>query len=550
MLAQEMTAEQYLRHYLRLLWRRKWIIVLSTVIVGGLALVFTANQTPLYRASSEVLLRPRTSESLFHAGGGLADPSRDAATQILVITGEPVRERVQEKIGVAPSVTAASVNGTEIVRITAVSDDPEEAMTVANAYAVAYIEYRRSSDVEDLLLAGQVIQEQITDLQRQVDDHERQIAEAPLQREIVRSTVQSERDGLIAQIVVLRQTLDQIRLNNALNAGGAQVVAHAQVPVRPFQPQPVKNGTSGAIVGLILGLTLAFVLDLLDDSVKTREDVEWATERSGLRVIATVPSIRGWKDRKKPKLVMRDEPSSTAAEAYRTLRTSMHFMGLNRPLKVIQITSPKAGEGKTTTLSNLAVVWARVGQRVVMVDCDLRNPRLHEFFGVSNAVGLTSVLLGEASGSDAVKKVADEKNLFVLPSGPESPDPAEVLGGKALIEVITALHRMADIVLLDSAPVLPVADAAILATRVDGTLLVVSAGVSSRKQVHRTLELLGQVEAPLVGVVLNQAKGDADFGGYGYSYRYDRTSRGEDLGRHTGEMLRHAAGSRRSPELP
>jgi non-specific protein-tyrosine kinase len=523
MLAQEMTAEQYLRHYIRLLWRRKWIIALSTVIVGGLALAFTATQTPLYRASSEVLLRPRTSESLFNAaGGGYVDPFRDAATQILVITGEPVRNRVQEKIGVAPTVSAASVGGTEIVRITAVSTDPDEAMKVANAYAVAYIEYRRSSDVEDLGQASQAIQEQVTALQRQVDGYERQIAEAPpLQREVVRSTVQSERDGLIAQIVGLKQTLDRIQLNNSLNRGGAQVVAQAQVPTTPFEPRPVKNGTSGAIVGLILGVVLAFVLDLLDDSVKTKEDVERITNRVGLHVVATVPSVRGWRDRKETRLIMQEDPSSTTAEAYRTLRTSMQFMGLDRPLKLVQVTSPQAGEGKTTTLSNLAVVWARAGQRVVMVDCDLRKPRLHEFFDLSSEVGLTSVLLGETPLSQAVKKVAGEENLYVLPSGPEPPDPAEVLAGMRLIEVITALQGMADVVLIDSAPVLPVADAAILASRVDGTLLVLSSGASNRKQVHRTLELLGQVGAPLIGVVLNRAKGDAEFGGYGYSYRTD-----------------------------
>jgi non-specific protein-tyrosine kinase len=195
-------------------------------------------------------------------------------------------------------------------------------------------------------------------------------------------------------------------------------------------------------------------------------------------------------------------------------------MGLDRPLKLIQVTSPQAGEGKTTTLANLAVVLARAGQRVVVVCCDLRKPRVHDFFGLSNEVGLTTVLLGESSLSDAVQAVAEEPNLYVLASGHEPPDPAEVLAGMRLIEVLTALQGMADVVLLDSAPVLPVADAAILATRVDGTLLVLSSGASSRKQVHRTLELLGQVDAPLIGVVLNRAKGEAEFGGYGYAYRY------------------------------
>jgi polysaccharide biosynthesis transport protein len=522
MLAQEMTAEQYLRHYLRLLWRRKWIIVLSGLIVGGLSLFFTATQTPLYRSTAEVLLRPRSSESLFAEGaGGYIDPYRDAATQILVITGEPVRERVRAKLGSAPGVTAASVNGTEIVRITAVSTDPEEAREVANAYATSYIEYRRDSDVDDLAQASQAIRQQIDELERQIDGYDKQVQDAPpAQRAAVEETVKSERDGLIAQAVGLRQTFDRIQLNNSLNRGGAQVVTQAQTPLAPFEPRPLKNGASGAIAGLVLGLTLAFVLDLLDDSVKSKEDVERVTTRSGLRVIATIPTVRGWKDRKSTRLIVRDEPSSSPSEAYRTLRTSVQFMGLDRPLRVIQVTSPQAGEGKTTTLANLSVVMARSGQRVVVVCCDLRKPRLHQFYGLKNATGLTSVLVGEASLSQALQSVPGEQNLMLLASGPEPPDPAEVLANMRLVEVLTALQGMADVVLIDSAPVLPVADAAILATRVDGTLLVVSAGASSRKQVHRTLELLGQVEAPLIGVILNRASGDAEFGGYGYGYAY------------------------------
>lgn len=521
MLAQEMTAEQYLRHYLRLLWKRKWIIALSTILVGGVAVGLAGLKTPQYRSSAEVLLRQRTSESLFEPNAGYVDPYRDAATQIVVITGEPVRRKVEAKLGKAPGVTAQSVDGTDIVRVSAVSTDPEEAAAVANAYAGAYIEYRRESDIEDLGQASQAIKKQIDDLQVRIDGYERQIADAPpAQKEAVRSAIQSERDGLIAQSVALRQTFDRIQLNNSLNRGGAQVVTQAQVPTAPFEPQPIRSGSSGAVVGLILGLTFAFVLDLLDDSVRSKEDVERVTARSGLRVIATIPSVKGWSDRKSTRIVVQDDPSGSVSESYRTLRTSVQFMGLDRPLKLLQVTSPQAGEGKTTTLANLAVVLARAGQRVVVVCCDLRKPRVHEFFGLTNAVGLTSVLLGEASLSAAVQRVPGEENLYLLASGPEPPDPAEVLAGMRLIEVLTALQGMADVVLLDSAPVLPVADAAILATRVDGTLLVLAAGASSRKQVHRTLELLGQVDAPLIGVVLNRAKGEAEFGGYGYAYRY------------------------------
>src|SRR5688500_2595025 len=143
-----MTAEQYLRTYLRLLWRRKWSIALCTILAAGAAVALAASKTPLYRASADVLLQPRQSESLFEPGGdgALIDPNRDTATQILVLTGEPVREIVADKLGSAPPVTAAAVGTTSIVRVTAVSADPARARLVANTYAESYIEYRRSSD--------------------------------------------------------------------------------------------------------------------------------------------------------------------------------------------------------------------------------------------------------------------------------------------------------------------------------------------------------------------------------------------------------------------
>lgn len=518
-----MTAEQYLRTYLHLLWRRKWSIAFCTVLAAAAAVGYESTKTPLYRSSAEVLLQPRQSESLFEPGGdgNLIDPTRDTATQILVMTGEPVRELVADKLGSAPRVTASAVGNTSIVRVTAISADPERARDIANAYASSYIEYRRSSDIDDLAAASKTIQEKITDLQRQVDGFDAQVANAPPpDREAVRSAVQSERDGLIAQIVGLKQTFDRIQLNTSLNRGGAQVVTQAQVPSTPFEPQPVRFGIAAGIVGLLLGVVIAFVRELLDDTVKTKEDVEHALP--GVKVIGAIPAVSRWNDKKRTYLAAREDPDGSAGEAYRTLRTSIQFMGLDQPLRTLQVTSPQAGEGKTTTLANLAVVLARAGQRVIVVCCDLRRPRVHEFFGLSNEVGFTSVLLGEVPLSQALQPVEGEERLSVLASGPEPPNPSELLSGRRMVEVLVALQGLADIVLVDSPPVLPVADAAVIATRVDATVLVLAARNSTRKQAQRTVERLRQVEANIVGCVINRARGDAGDGasGYGYGYGY------------------------------
>jgi capsular exopolysaccharide synthesis family protein len=223
-------------------------------------------------------------------------------------------------------------------------------------------------------------------------------------------------------------------------------------------------------------------------------------------------------------LVSSAAPSSGAAEAYRTLRTSIQFVALDRPIRIVQITSPVAQEGKSTTLSNLGVVLAQAGQRVVMVCCDLRRPRLHNFFGKENRVGFTSVLLGQTSLADAVQPaLPDQDHLWLLASGPEPPNPSELLASPLTGEVLRTLASEFDVVLVDSPPVLPVTDAAVLSAHVDAVIVVSVAGITGGKDLRRTLELLSHVNAPVVGTVLNGVTKGAV---YGYSYRYNSSSHG------------------------
>jgi non-specific protein-tyrosine kinase len=227
-----------------------------------------------------------------------------------------------------------------------------------------------------------------------------------------------------------------------------------------------------------------------------------------------IPLVHSWRDHRQPVVVSVTDPTSPAAESYRTLRTNIQFAGLDRSMRAIQVTSPSASEGKTTTLANLAVALAGAGLRVTLVCCDLRRPRLHQFFGLNNTVGFTSVLLGEKSISQALQPTAHE-GLTLLASGPPPPNPAELLSSNRTSEVLTALKLQSDMLLLDSPPVLPVTDAAVLSPNVDATLLVATAGKTSRKKFGRAVELLNQVGAPIIGVVLNGVSGE---GGYGYEY--------------------------------
>lgn len=512
------TVSKDFHHYLGVLRRRRWVVILTVLGVVASALVFSLLQTPVYESHARVLIEP--SQSLFQTGLGadIIDASR-IETEIQVMEGEQVRAAVREKLGSAPKVSATVVGTTAVLDVAAESTRPADATSVANAYADAYVEYRRKRAIDTLVVATEELQQRITDLDKEIAEaNARAVAANPPRPD--RPTPQTpEQASLLGQRSAFKEKFDQVQVDIALKNGGAQVVSRAGVPTSPIRPTTVRNVLVGLLVGLIVGVALAFATDQLDDSLKSKEDFQRAG--GGLPVVGVIPRMSGWKNRAEPRLVSLTEPSSPAAEAYRTLRTSIQFIGVDRSLRTLQVTSPTSGDGKTTTIANLAVSLARAGQRVTVMSCDLRRPRIHEFFDISNdAPGFTSVVVGAASLSSALQDVGGNSQLRLLLSGPIPPNPSELLSSRRAAQVISALAGQSDVVLIDCPPVLPVTDAAVLSSHVDGTLLVATAGATTGKQLHRSVELLRQVDAPLVGLVMNEAPPEDAYGyGYGY-YRY------------------------------
>jgi capsular exopolysaccharide synthesis family protein len=451
---------------------------------------------------------------------------------------------VTQALGKRASVDITANGLTDVVTISAESHDPQEAAKVANTYAQTYVKVRRESTVNDFVDAAAQIQQQISKidgdiaaLQKPIDDIDAKILAEDTAA--ARQTLKDQRDTLVSQSAQQRAALesrrsafsdqiDRLQLaGNLTQTGGAQIVSEAQVETSPVAPTPKRNAAIALFIGLLLGVGLAFLREYLDDSIKSKDDLDTAT--GGLEVLGLVPLVDTWRDRSAPTVITMSAPKSPAAEAYRALRTAVQFIGLERTVEVVQITSPSASEGKTTTLANLAVVLARAGKRVVLIDCDLRRPRIESFFGISNGVGFTSVLVGDATLVDAVQPVPGEPRLAILPAGPPPPNPSELLAAKRTADIIGALRDEADFVLLDCPPLLPVADSVILAGLSDATLLVITAGSTTKRQTHRAVELLRQVDAPLIGAVLNGVSNAEGYGyGYGYSsaYAYGRTSDG------------------------
>lgn len=511
------SSELELRDYLRVLQRRKWTVFFAALVVVATALAASLLQTPVYQGTAQILLQSRSTESLFNPNTGQrTDPARLIQTEIQILRSEPVRAEVRRRIGTEASISARPVGQTDVIEVTARSTDPERAAIVANTYAESYIDFRRKQAVEDLIAAGTELQAKVNALQAQIDPLVAQLSAADTRsRPEAEARLQPQITNLTSQQALFKQKLDQLQVDAALKDGGARLVTPATASTTPVEPRPIRTAAVALVVGLIFGMGLAFLFDYLDDSIKSKEDLHRVVH--GVPVLGLIPLVAAWKDKEQTQLVSLHEPSSPAAEAYRSLRTSVQFLGLDRPLQIIEVTSASPGEGKTTTLANLGVALARAGQQVIVVCCDLRKPRLHEFFGLSNTIGFTSVLVGDAGLSTALQRVPGMDRLRVLASGPIPPNPSELLASDRAGELLTVLAQQADVVLIDAPPVLPVTDAAVLANRVDATLLVVTANQTTQKHVARAAEILGQVDAPLVGTVLNGVDSE---GGYGYEYGY------------------------------
>ena len=298
----------------------------------------------------------------------------------------------------------------------------------------------------------------------------------------------------------------------------ASIVSPASYNGSQVSPKPVLNMIIGAILGLVIGAAMALVRDLLDTTVSSAEDVEKTLEAPVLA------SIQYEADVPRHPLLTEAASHSSRVEAFRLLRTNLQFLDIDTRPRSLVITSAIPSEGKTSTATNLAIALAQTGLRVLLVDGDLRRPKVASLLGLERSVGLTTVLVGRSELQDSIQKHTDS-GIFFLASGPIPPNPTEVLQSRAAQELFDRVSQMFDMVIIDGPPLLPVSDAAIMARDVDGAILVVRHAKTTKEQLRQAAVRLAQVDANLLGVTVNMTpkRGGKSYGyGYGYGYGPDK----------------------------
>jgi tyrosine-protein kinase Etk/Wzc len=543
--------EPDLRSYLGVIARRKWWVVGIAAVFIGVAIALSVLPDPRYRVKAQVITMGAVDPVSTILGDGRAgiDGNRIAESQVAILNGANLRyEAANAYNGDLPRTDVWKIhaqaigsgdnnqNVSSVVEVSLLSSDPDGAALMVNVYAQTYVEKLRDEQQTQIIELSAKLADQLDVVQRDIattnqpladlDDEIEAAANAGDsgtvaakngQREQLAESLQPRLTALTNTEARLQEQLYQMQFAAPLaNGGGAEVISPAFAPTRPVTPNMPLNLAIGTIFGIFLGIAVAFLRDYFDDSVKSKEMVEKVT---GVPALGLIPKF----DTGDSELVTAAYPTSPAAEAFRSLRTSVKFLGVDREVRVVQITSPSPGEGKTVIAANLATVFAQAGDRVVLVGGDLRRPRAEELLGVPLTPGLTGVLIGEVALPQAIRVVDGLPNLSVLPAGLPPPNPSELLSGERARRLIDVLAQTYDLVIIDCPPVLPVTDALVLARMADTTLLATSANRTSRRSLDRTVEMLEQVGAPLVGTVLTSMSRDHAY--HHEPYRYETTTR-------------------------
>lgn len=504
------------RHYLDVFRRQRWIIVACAILGALLATAYSFSQQKVYESSAVLIFQSASSSGI--ARQGLADSSltQAAAAQVeaQLFDSQVVQDAAAAELNDSASVNAVILDEAIGLEIIATAKSPEVAARAANVYAQAYSKERIRAAVNDANTARGVVEEQLSEVDTQLKSVQAQLSgesAAANGPEAAESQLTDELASLSAQKFALEQRLDALALVGS--GDGPQVVSPAEVNPSPTSPKPIRNFVAGLVAGLVLGLGLALLRDRLDEKVRSEADLRDVI--GDLPVLATVPHVKV--QERGEFIALTNADAQGVIEPLRVVRSALQYISIDRPIRRLLVTSPSPGDGKSTLALNLALSSARAGKRTVLIDTDLRRPRLSTFIGHPNTRGLTSVLIGETPLVDSVVNLPGEKNLVLLPTGPTPPGSSERIESDRTRCVIDEIASQADLTVLDAPPVLTVADALALAGMVDAVVLVARSGKTKRRELVEAIDRLDQVGAPVIGAVLNDGRPRPAYGEYYYA---------------------------------
>jgi non-specific protein-tyrosine kinase len=519
-----------LKEYIAPLRKWWWLILTTTLVAAVSSYVATRNQPPSYRASATLLIGSAL-EQANPTGGEIVLASQLAQTYVELAKMPAIRQDTAETLGLnrLPDYVISNQPNTQLIKIDVTDTSPERAMAVANELANQLVRRSPTSTDEETETRQAFISEQLDGLEVKIQQTQDEITAK--QFELAESFSAREISELQNQIAALENKLLVLQANYAslqasTEQGASNTISIVQPAIRPEQvgPNTVLTILATALIGFLLATTAAYLLEYLDDRLRSPEEIEQISGLPTLAGIAHIKSSNG-----DYHLVALKQPRSPIAEAYRSLRTAIQFSNVDTPNHKILVTSANPSEGKSLTAANLAVVMAQAGHSTLLVDADLRKPVQHRIFGLSRRRGLTNLFLEtELNGAGHFENQSLEEffqptalpGLSIVTSGPIPPNPSELLGSAKMKAILDAFSARFDYVIFDSPPILAVTDSVILATQVDSVALVVNVGQTRRAQLKRAVRRLHEVNAKLIGTTLNRLSRKSDVYNYYYQDAY------------------------------
>jgi capsular exopolysaccharide synthesis family protein len=501
-----------LRSLFRIGRRWWWLLVLAPLVSGLTAYWASSRQQPLYSATSTLMIQPPqgTSTDSFTA---LRTGQSLATTYQQLVATEPVLQPVIAQLALpftfdelADRVSASTVRDTQLLRISASDTDPARAADLANAVANQFAAF-----ISDQLAAGAdvsraALSQLVNNTQHQIDETERQIRDLEASG-ATDSDTQNELDTLRARQTQLESSYanlivqqQQMEFDIAASKGQIGVSVPARIPSAPYAPRTTFYVALALFVGLLIAVGGIALLEYLDNTVKATSDFG---ELVGAPLLSTVGFVPRMKPGTEQLFVLRN-PRSASAEAVRLLRTNVEFAAASREIASLAVTSPGPAEGKSTVTANLAIAMAQAGFSTVVVDADLRRPSQHKLFEVQNQRGLTTLLTHPDHPWKWASIEVLAGKLFLIPSGPLPPNPADLLASDRMRDLITDLTQTVDLVLIDTPPILAATDPLVVAPNVSGVVLICRANRTRRDALRRAAQALQQGGIRIIGTVLNQ----------------------------------------------